>query len=146
MRREPIHRRLLVPAFLAVTACGGGEKTSASAGTDSEGQTEATAGTAGTTTGTGTEATGSTGATDTTTAPTTGVTTGSATDADTTTGGELPDCSVYKDANACAAVVGCAWEPEGMICIVDCTLIHDQATCEAQDYCGWFNETCNPPI
>lgn len=148
----------MVPAFLAVTACGGGgDDTGASSSTQAT-DAQTTADT------TSTSDTPVTSSTDTTTSPTTtnaptttdtttGTDTGSDTtagttadtDTDATTGGQLPDCAQYKDVDACQ-VVGCVWEAEAMLCMVDCTVITDEATCDMAEICMWFEDTCYPPI
>lgn len=96
-----------------------------------------------------------TSATDTTAAPTTAdettaptTTTGpGTTDTGDTTTGELPDCEQYgSDMAACQMAPGCAWEPELMRCIIDCTLLTTEAACNAAMICFWSAPTCYPPI
>jgi hypothetical protein len=70
--------------------------------------------------------------------------TGDTTDA--TTGGELPDCSVFPDMAACSAMAGCCWDPDLMSCVIDCMVIKDEATCNGSQFCMWFEGTCYSPI
>jgi len=55
----------------------------------------------------------------------------------------LPDCQANADQTACEGTESCAWQPDYGGCVVDCTLIEEQATCIDQMWCEWFEETCS---
>jgi hypothetical protein len=126
---SPARPKLTIPAVLAVSAltigCPAGDD--GDTGNETGSQTTApTDGTASTSEG-----------------PTTGMT---GTGADTgSTSGALPDCESL-DETMCNATSGCFWEGPDIGCLVDCSLIEDQATCETFDYCEWFEEACYTTI
>lgn len=68
----------------------------------------------------------------------------SGTDTGSTTGG-VPTCAPLPRP-ACEAEKGCYWFPDLGECIVDCAMIKDQATCQMQEYCSWFDGTCDVVI
>jgi hypothetical protein len=43
---------------------------------------------------------------------------------------------------ACDADPKCLWSTDYGYCIVDCTLLHDQATCEMVEECFWSGSDC----
>jgi hypothetical protein len=67
-----------------------------------------------------------------------------ATETSAATGGqELPDCPSIEDENACPMLEGCIWYPDLALCVVECGIIGDQQTCDAQGFCYWTaNEEC----
>lgn len=148
MRRD-LRARLIVPTALAMSSFGaacGDDKPSTTSTTG--GQTETSAATEVSTSGgteTGQPTTGGTGEGSTTTDGTT-IATGSEDTGSEGTGGELPDCGVFADMAACQAMAGCAWDFEAELCIVDCTMIHDEATCNKAMICFWADMVCYPPI
>lgn len=78
---------------------------------------------------------------------TSGSSSGTGGDTTSETGGELPDCSVFDgDMAACQGMVGCAWDYEQLTCMIDCTVIHDEATCNKAMICFWADTVCYPPI
>lgn len=137
VRREPIIKRqgLIVPAVLALAsfapACGGKDVTTSPAST-SEPTEPATGPTGGApTTGTGTAGTS------------TGTTATGSTGSSSTTGGELPDCSLYNgDAETCLSMIACLYLDNEGACIVRCNNFTDQATCELQMFCYWAEGGC----
>ena len=122
---QPFGRGLVVPAILAVTtlgpACPGpDDPTPATTSGSTEPAPTATA--TPTTTGGTTLATG---------APT-------STGAASTTGGELPDCSLYNGMpETCSSMIECLYLANETACIVRCQYFTDQATCEAATFCYW---------
>ncbi len=60
-----------------------------------------------------------------------------------TGGQELPDCPSIEDEALCGEEPGCVWYPELALCVVECTIIEDPDTCDAQGFCYWTaNEDC----
>lgn len=135
--RERINKQrgLIVPAVLALAsfapACGGKDVTTSPAST-SEPTEPATGPTGGApTTGTSTAGTS------------TGTTATGSTGSSSTTGGELPDCSLYNgDAETCLSMIACLYLDNEGACIVRCNNFTDQATCELQMFCYWAEGGC----
>lgn len=128
-KRTKISQGLVVPAVLVLSSFGpgcGGKEGPMTAVTTEQAETSPTAPTGAVpTTGTGT-----------TSAPTTGTSTGSTGSA--TTGGELPDCSMFNnDAVTCLSMIPCLYLDNEGVCIVRCNYFPDQASCEMQDFCYW---------
>jgi hypothetical protein len=121
-----LRRRLIVPAFVAVTsfvpACGDDTPPS----TDTGSTTDSTTGTS-----------SSTGETPTSTGDT---------DTGDVTGGVVPDCGMVADEPTCKSTVGCLWDDLGGICVNDCSMIDDAAECAMAAYCEWYDGACYPPI
>lgn len=61
------------------------------------------------------------------------------------TAGEVPDCASLDEA-MCNADSACFWEGVEIGCLVDCSMIAEQATCETLDYCEWFEDACYTTI
>jgi hypothetical protein len=148
--RRDLRTRLIVPAALAVSSFGPGcgDDKQPTTTSDTTPQTETSAATevstadASTTSTTEPETTRPTTGDD-----TSGSSTGTGGDTTSETGGELPDCSVFDgEMAACQAMVGCAWDYEQLTCGIDCTVIHDEATCNKAMICFWADTVCYPPI
>jgi hypothetical protein len=61
------------------------------------------------------------------------------------TAGEVPDCASLDEV-MCNADPACFWEGTEIGCLVNCSMLEDQATCESGDYCEWFEDACYSTI
>jgi len=52
------------------------------------------------------------------------------------------DCPMYADMAACEDGEGCAWNPGGGECVVDCAGIETSNICNEQDQCFWDGRYC----
>lgn len=131
--------RLSIPTLLAVSALGLGTGCPG----DDQGDTGNESGPAMTTSGGSTSATtvaeGSTSATS--ASDTTAADSGSGgTETDT---GALPDCASNMDQSSCEAAMSCVYLPELGGCIIECTIVEDEATCLEQQGCAWYGDFCD---
>jgi hypothetical protein len=64
---------------------------------------------------------------------------------ETSGGQELPDCQSVEEEALCAQEdAACVWYPELDLCVVACSFIEEQETCEEQGFCYWTaNDTCD---
>jgi hypothetical protein len=132
-RKLSIPELLVVSAFGVVAGCGddatgdtgneSGPATTAATSTDSTTGPEGTSTDVATTTGTGP-----------------GDSTGGSTETDT---GALPDCQATPEQAACEATMSCVFRPEHGGCIIDCTIVEDEATCVDEIGCYWYGDLCD---
>ena len=61
------------------------------------------------------------------------------------TSAAVPDCASHDEAT-CNADAACFWEGTEIGCLVACSMLEDQATCDSVPYCEWFEDACYSTI